>query len=128
MLDEIEREFEAARRQSMLDAIEREFEAVTDSFKQLVISLRPKMRGPICKEAKDIKFFQNYSAAATSSLKKLNLEDSTVGDAKRNSMLEARAETQRSSTLEEIEREYEAAASAKAYGKYSQQLQKVHQP
>ncbi|KAF3604200.1 hypothetical protein F2Q69_00038216 [Brassica cretica] len=45
---------QAARRQSMLDAIEREFEAVTDSFKQLVISLRPKMRGPICKEAKDV--------------------------------------------------------------------------
>ncbi|KAH0904490.1 hypothetical protein HID58_043993 [Brassica napus] len=41
-------------RQGMLDEIEREFEAVTDSFKQLVISLRPKMRGPICKEAKDV--------------------------------------------------------------------------
>ncbi|CAN7074765.1 unnamed protein product [Brassica oleracea var. botrytis] len=113
----------AAKRQSMLDEIEREFEA------------------------------------ATSSLKKLNIEDSTEGDdseqnARRNSMLEAierefeaasrksmldaierefeaatkghvektykeQAETQRSSMLEEIEREYEAAASAKASGKYS---------
>ncbi|KAG2246414.1 hypothetical protein Bca52824_086042 [Brassica carinata] len=144
MLDEIEREFEAARRQSMLDAIEREFEAVTDSFKQLDDLADNKDEGDqSAKRQSMLDEIEREFEAATSSLKKLNIEDSTEGDdseqnARRNSMLEAierefeaatkghvektykeQAETQRSSMLEEIEREYEAAASAKASGKYS---------
>ncbi|KAF3609639.1 hypothetical protein DY000_02050437 [Brassica cretica] len=126
MLDEIEREFEAAtsglkqlkinaytvedddkeqaaRRQSMLDAIEREFEAVTESFKQIDDLADNKDEGDESAMRQSmLDEIEREFEAATSSLKKLNLDDFTEGDdsahnARRNSMLEA------------IEHEFEAA-------------------
>ncbi|KAL0837520.1 hypothetical protein Bca101_089410 [Brassica carinata] len=79
----------AATRTSMLDEIEREFEGIL-TYLQLLQGVHVPPHPPL-----------NVVSPLLEAIKH-----------------EVEAETQRSSTLEEIEREYEAAASAKAYGKY----------
>ncbi|KAH0904489.1 hypothetical protein HID58_043992 [Brassica napus] len=150
----------AAKRQSMLDEIEREFEAATSSLKKL--NIEDSTEGDDSEQSNDLSyllFSDHFSSSmmqgeiaclklSNASLKLLQKvlgerkasegKDHDEHSASRKSMLDAierefeaatkghvektykeQAETQRSSMLEEIEREYEAAASAKASGKYS---------
>lgn len=66
----------AAKRQSMLDEIEREFEGTFDRLLSMLISsYGSQMKSWIISSV-----LSNYFAAATNSLKQLNLDDFTEGD------------------------------------------------